>query len=86
MLNIQRDDDGTYPAYAWPGGYPLIYLMDDGEVLCPHCANDTSNPIHEGGGADGWRIDAQEIHWEGGPLFCAHCNRTIESAYGEVEE
>ena len=23
--------------YAWPGGYPLALLMDDGELICAKC-------------------------------------------------
>src|SRR5689334_3778894 len=34
-----RGDGALYlEAYAWPGGYPLIYLCRDGEIVCPACA------------------------------------------------
>lgn len=82
---IERDSSGKLPAFAWPGGYPIIYVMDDEEVLCPDCANDPSNPVHEGGLADGWRIEGSCVHWEGEPLICAHCNGPVESAYGVPE-
>jgi hypothetical protein len=26
------------------------------------------------------------VHWEGAPLYCAHSDRPIESAYGIPEE
>jgi len=80
-----KSDDGTYLAYAWPGGYPIVYVMDDAEVLCADCMNDPSNPIHGGGEADGWRLDGYQIHWEGAPEVCAHCNKEIPSAYGEPD-
>lgn len=78
-----RDSKGKLPAYAWPGGYPIAYVMNDGECLCPTCVNDPSNPVHEGGAADGWRIEGYDINYEDNNLFCAHCNKQIESAYGE---
>jgi hypothetical protein len=80
-----RLENGKLPSYAWPGGYPLSYLMNDCEVLCPDCANDPTNPVHEGGQADGWRIEGYDINYEDPSLFCAHCNKRIESAYAEDE-
>lgn len=80
-MALHRNDDGTLPAHAWPGGYPIVYLVDDGDILCPACANDPSNPVHEGGDCDGWRLEAAQIHWEGAAEICAHCGAAIESAY-----
>lgn len=65
-------------AYAWPGGYPIGYLTDDGEYLCGACVNDPTNPVHVGGAADGWRLEGFEA-LEGssadydGAVYCAHC-------------
>jgi hypothetical protein len=84
-LDAIRDKDGQLPSFAWPGGYPMFYVMDDGEALCPTCANDPSNPVHEGGQADGWRIEGYDINYEDASLFCAHCSKRIESAYAEDE-
>jgi len=72
--------------YAWPGAYPIMYLMNDGELLCADCVNDPSNPVHFGGDNDGWRIESVYVHYEGGPEFCAHCGDTTESAYGRLED
>lgn len=75
-----RDDTGKLPAYAWPGGYAVAYLMDDGEFLCAACMNDDSNPTHDGGAADGWRVEAfvtDDWHDSEDAWTCAHCNATI---------
>ena len=32
-----------WDSWAWPGGYPLYYLCDDGGVLCPSAATTTSS-------------------------------------------
>jgi hypothetical protein len=35
---------------------------------------------------DGWRVDAFDINWESPDLYCDHCSKPIESAYGETNE
>ena len=74
--------------YAWPGGYPLAILMSDGECLCIDCAKTeyrqlAYSEIHKL--RDGWRPESPFINWEDTELFCAHCNKPIESAYGDNE-
>ena len=87
MATIVRD--GTLPAYAWPGGYPLYYLCADGGTLCPACANKENVHTHHAGmcrcpeNDAQWCIVFQEVHWEGQPLICDHCGVAIPSAYGE---
>ena len=83
---IFRDESGKAISYAWPGGYPVIHIMDDGECLCADCVNDPTNPVHEGGEPDGWRIEGSDIYYEGPTILCAHCNKEIESAYGDPGE
>jgi hypothetical protein len=85
-LDEIRMENGKLPASAWPGGYPIVYVMDDGEILCADCANDPTNPVHEGGDADGWRLEGYSLHLEGSPEHCAHCNKAIASAYGDPDE
>lgn len=82
-LDEFRNEHGTFDHYAWPGGYPLYYVLSDGESLCSNCMNDASNPIHVGPPNDGWSVDDCAINYEDGQLYCAHCNERIESAYAE---
>ena len=67
--------------FAWPGGYPIYGIMDDGEYLCHTCLHEPE--VHEGGEADGWKFEGSQIYWEGPIVQCAHCNKDIESAYGD---
>lgn len=61
--------------YAWPGGYPIGYLCDDGEYICAKCVNDPTNPVHVGGEADGWRIEGYDVLEDTSEAIeCAHCN------------
>jgi hypothetical protein len=68
--------DGTLPAYAWPGGYPIVYYTESGLTVCPVCADDpdTSDPV----------ADA-DIYWEGPPIVCDDKGEMIDSAYGDPE-
>jgi hypothetical protein len=61
------------------GGYPLAYVMDDGELLCAGCMNDPTNPVHAGGDADGWRLEGIGVLYEtnDGDETCAHCGAVI---------
>lgn len=73
--------DAELPAYAWPGGYPLFYIVrhqiGGEEVLCPACAN---LPDHRAG------LVCVDVHWEGDPIQCDACGALVESAYGPLEE
>jgi hypothetical protein len=74
--------------YAWPGGYPLLLVMSEGEVLCTDCARSEFRAIASATisrSRDGWRCEGVQIHWEGPPHSCAHCNAQIESAYGDPD-
>jgi hypothetical protein len=68
--------DGTLPAVAWPGGYPIVYYTRDGLTVCPRCANDadTSDPVVDGG-----------VYWEGPVILCDDAGEPIASAYGDPE-
>lgn len=91
-MEATRDDNGQFPAYAWPGGYPIIYVMADGGIICPDCANGKNGSI----ASDKldpdcpddrqWHIVGMDVHYEGAPETCAHCNAQIESAYGIPNE
>jgi hypothetical protein len=90
MALPERDSTGKFPAYAWPGGYPLIYLCADGGILCPACANNANGSEAYAGdyvperGRD-WHMIGADVYWEGPPMQCDHCNKAIESAYGDPD-
>jgi len=86
-MKLQRNDNGKFPAYAWPGGYPIIYVCADGGVLCPDCANgeNGSEASESSDAPSDWRMEGTDIHWEGAPELCDHCGAIIESAYGEPD-
>lgn len=70
------------PAYAWPGGYPILYLTAGGCDLCADCAtkalylldDEPDPPV------------ACDVYWEGPPLNCDDCGREVQSAYGDPDD
>jgi hypothetical protein len=70
----KRDEDGTFPAWAWPGGYPLYYLDNENNILCPKCANKedmSTEPLFV------------EVNYEDTELYCDDCSQRIVCAYLE---
>lgn len=81
-LAALRAEPGGAPSFAWPGGYPVGYLMDDGEYVCGACVNDPTNPVHADGEPDGWRFEGSQTlegtaDDYGGAVVCAHCGATL---------
>lgn len=73
--------------YAWPGGYPLYFVMSDGESLSIKSARENIKEIlialRDNDGRSGWKPAALEINCEDTSLYCSHSNEKIESAYGD---
>lgn len=83
---LSRNDGGQLIEFAWPGGYPVFYLCQDGGVLCPTCAR-MAEADRENHPADDpqWNIVASDINWEHPLLACDHCYKVIELAYGDSD-
>lgn len=85
----ERMENGRYPAFAFPGGYPLVYSTADNGSLCPDCANGDNGSLAAAGldkdcpDDNQWRLVACDVYWEGPAIHCDHCNGEIESAYGD---
>lgn len=77
---IAKDGRG-WDRYAWPGGYPMYYLTEDGGVLSPSSANENFELTL--GDDPQWRIVAADINWEDQHLYCDHSNDRIECAYSD---
>ncbi len=77
-----------FDSHCWPGGYPLFYLFRDGTVFCPDCVNseiDTIDADTRSKFGASFELAAVDVHYEGEPLICEHCNADIESAYGSPD-
>lgn len=75
--------------YAWPGGYELFGICDDGSVLCCDCMQKEYYQIaysrrHKIN--DGWRVVALDCAANYGDYVCCeHCNKTIVEYWQEDE-
>ena len=72
--------------FAWPGGYPLYFVADDGEALSFDAVRDNFRSVLSSMRSrtnDGWRVVGCEINYEDAGLYCAHTGKRIESAYTE---
>lgn len=69
-----------WDSYAWPGGYPIYHLTQDGGILCPDCANENLALTH--GDDPQWKIVHSDVNWEDENCNCDNCYKPIESAYG----
>ena len=76
---------GIYDYFAFPGCYGLFYVTAGNRILCPECANNNPELCRDETDKQ-WNIVAYAVHWEGKPLECDNCNKTIESEYGDPEE
>jgi hypothetical protein len=77
------DENGNLPAYAWPGGYNIVYFDSNEDLLCADCANKSWKDPDE---LPDFKPVSGSIYWEGPQLFCDQCGIEIESEYGDPEE
>ncbi len=73
--------------YAWPGGYPVYFITNDGAALSFDAVKQERELIVDSIATkanDGWRVIGADINWEDASLFCDHTNKRIESAYAEA--
>ncbi len=73
-------------AYAWPGGYPLYLVTQDGAALCFKCAMKEYRQIawdFQKRCSTGWRVAGCDVNYDDKGLACDHCGKQIESAYGD---
>ena len=79
----ERDSNNKLPAWAWPGGYPIIYFDGDNSTLCANCATQSADDDDE---VTQFKPVAYDVYYEGPTIFCDQCNVEIESAYGSEQE
>ena len=68
-------------------GYPCVAFTRDGGCLCATCVESERSSIDDAGKDPGtniqWEVICIDVHWEGAPIQCDHCNAEVESAYGD---
>lgn len=72
---LPRNDEGFLEAYAWPGGYPIVYLDKNDETLCAKCANEAPGTPDDNDLAPVSFFVKEDSEEE---VMCADCNQFIE--------
>lgn len=85
MMTMREYRDARKTPNAWPGGYPLYFVMEDGGAMCHACGKSAWRTIVRTWNTPraGWRPEAIDVNWEDTELVCCHCGKQIESAYGD---
>lgn len=85
------------PVQRHEHGYPIFWITDDCAALCHECVCKEIKLIHDArpkkdsrgqlqpSDDKQWNVVGYQADWEDGSLYCAHCSKQIESAYGEPE-
>ena len=79
--SLRFADQLSRSPFAWPGGYPLVAVTNDGACLCHRCTESERESIGTTTGTDGWNVVGLQVNWEDSQLFCDHCGTRIEAAY-----
>lgn len=74
-----------WTSWAWPGGYPIYYLVRDMCVLCHECANAELDRTLDKDDDQFYIVD-MDINDEDQHLHCDHCNAHIEPSCGFEEK
>ena len=70
--------------YAWPGGYQLFFLTNDGETISfDGVRGDFYNTVYEITEGYSSRIVACDVTYEDTNMICAETNKPIPAAYCE---
>jgi len=84
IMNARRDVNDQLPAYAWPGGYPIVYYTGEQEPLCHKCATEELDELSNG---DEYYRDYDGLQWYDINYeqheHCASCNLHMPGAYTE---
>lgn len=86
MAELPALVDGKLPAYAWPGGYPIIYYTVEmgrqtTEIVCAACATESLGSDPE----SSWTVWGCDTYDEGPDEQCTNCYKDIPSAYGDPD-
>lgn len=83
-MDIKQLKENVRDPYAWPGGYEIVSICNDGEVLCYKCVRfnfrevlwSTKNKVNDGWNIVDYAVIGNTIEsTDKEPIFCAHCNK-----------
>ncbi len=73
--------------YAWPGGYPIVFVDGDGGVARPSSVmSEYKSCLQDCQAGDRRRFVGMCVFWEGEPEEDVITGELIDSAYGASEQ
>lgn len=83
-ITTKEVKDAIRQKYAWPGGYTIVLITDDGQPMCCDCGRKEYRQIADSmrhNNHDGWAIEGISL-LEGdkeheGDTICCNCGRDI---------
>ncbi len=78
-----------YGQFTQLGGYPMYFVVSDGEPLSFEAARENFREIADSitnRHTDGWRVVGLDVNYEDEDLVCAHTGKRIPSAYGAEDD
>lgn len=88
ILRLSAAKQFAREKYTRAGGYPLAAITADGACLCAECVKKEWRLICAESFENtncGFRISGVDVNWENDDLYCDHCGKKVESAYGDSE-
>ena len=69
--------------HAWPGGYEMVAITDDGGILCHKCVRDNYRLILGSFSGDGWHVSGVDIieNYDEEPVYCDNCGKYLNEEY-----
>jgi len=82
IIKIHNVKEAIRHPYAFPGGYPLYAITDDGPICCTCLSVEFKNICYSMNEDldDGWNVKAIAINYES-EILCDSCGNEIEKAY-----
>lgn len=74
---LARGENGDILKCAWPGGYPLVFVMGDGSTLCADCLNEAEKEELTG---DEYVVEGFVIPYES-LVVCEECGEQFGPVY-----
>lgn len=76
-MTIEQITEQARQGFAWPGGYELFFVTEDGGILCHKCVRAEIERIAEAiceDSDDGWRVTGSDNAGNlEEPLHCDNC-------------
>ena len=67
----------TRHPFAWPGGYEMAIITDDGGVICQKCVGECRDEMLNADPGDGWYAVGYTHTGNEDELRCDHCYRDL---------